>query len=242
MYVYELAVLTGERSTDLVERARLLGIDVQPGTRLTQEQLEMLQGGTGAAASFVAPEVPGPVEAPKTRTPMTKVLALIALPVIAISGGLVYKMTQNQTKVEDAAPPSERIGSSAESLKVSGDAYGVSDPLAFCDAAGRLIVLGEDVTDKPSAAQLRTTYLGQETAIRTLLAKIVGSTEGTTRKTAGEYRLRYTALIEQVRMLPPSERYFADLSPQERHGIEDAVAKLTAVDLGPLDAAKAAHC
>ena len=70
MFLYELALQLGLRSTDLVERARGLGIDVGPSSYLTPEQVQRLAGGPpGPPPSPGASVGPGQPGMPMTPPP-----------------------------------------------------------------------------------------------------------------------------------------------------------------------------
>lgn len=56
MFLYELALQLGERSTDLVERAKAQGMAVEPSTFLNEQQIAALRG--------TAPQVPPPPPPP----------------------------------------------------------------------------------------------------------------------------------------------------------------------------------
>lgn len=74
MFLYELALQLGARSTDLVERARSMGMDVGPSSFLTPEQVSALRHGVappGVSAPTAPPPPagpPAPVGAPPSPT------------------------------------------------------------------------------------------------------------------------------------------------------------------------------
>ncbi len=64
LFLYELALHIGVRSTDLVQRAHELGMSVEPGTYLTSEQVDRL-----APGAFAPPPPPHPPGHPGAQPP-----------------------------------------------------------------------------------------------------------------------------------------------------------------------------